>query len=481
MKNTSKALAAAAALMSAGSAFAIDAGTVPASNRLNVSGATATNQALYQLTILASGGLCDTSDIDVYIDTAGGTDATDANDQFMVACNGRAGTPFAGQPILLTKESNGGSNLGTRNVARSTPLAFLNPTAPNCTANINVAAAGSRAAYTLFTGCTGTINAVPDAGVADVEAALFLDSTAADIATLTANPLFQIIFAPAASLNLYRALQASQGLAQDDDPANVPNLTRGQITRIFNGESFTWDEFSNPDGTPFLAGEDVYVCRRGNDSGTQASFASFFLNERCNVSVPGFVPPDTISCQAGGCDWDRGTFGGDFIFAADGSSDVRACLDSRNDNGEFALGVLSTNTSVNNTDRQIRFVGVDGAAPTLQETANGGYHFVTENVLNVRGAGPSGVPGDIVSFIVDNIGTPSVVADLNDGSRNPGGDHGILAVPNGSTIVENAPPVSIATMRTNPVSTFSRSVSGATNNCQPQSATLGGQVIGGNL
>ncbi len=494
MKLTTKAIACAAALAASGSALAIGSNTVPAANQLFVSGATATDQALYQITSLGSNGLCQAGSIDIYIDVSPNPPSlplaalrlTDANDQFMVACTGRAGAgTFGGQSIVIAKESNGGSSRGTGIVARSTPVEFLNPAAPTCAGSVAVAAEGALAAYTLNYGCSGVADQVPDAGIADVEAALFLNT--AGITNLTASPLFQIVFAPAVSLNLYRALQSAQGLTADDDPANAPNITRGQLHRIFAGEAFTWDEFQLPGGADFLPGEDIYICRRGNDSGTQASFASFVMNERCNATVPGIFPPDTGTCEAGGCDWDAATFQNDFIFAADGSGDVRECLDFRNDNNQFAIGVLSTNTTVSlddsdpNTpdDREIRFVGLDGAAATLSSVGNGGFHFVTENVLNERGAGVGGVPGAIVDEIVSIIGTPSIISDLNVGSRNPGGDTGILGRSNGTTIVANAPPVSQADMRSNPVSSFTRSVSGATNNCQPISATADSQIIGG--
>ena len=488
MKTLIKGLAATAAVAVAAPALAVDSSTVPAANQLFISGATATNQALYELAILASGGACEPGTADVYIDTAG-PEATDANDQFMVACTGATGSTLAGDTILYAKESNGGSNNGTRNVARSIALDFLDPAGPGCdVATIAVGASGALQAYTLHTNCSTTISVVPDAGIADVEAALFTTTTAADIAALSPSPLFQILFAPAVSLNLYRAMQLSQGLTQDDDPSNVPNITRGQLEAIFAGVITDWTDFRNADSTPFATGATapgipltrIFICRRGEDSGTQASFTSFVLNERCNASVPSFVDPTTVACKDNGCDWDAATFNTDFIFAGDGSSDVRACLDAKDDQGTYGIGVLSTNTSVNNTDREIRFIGIDGASPTLSSVANGGYHFVTENVLNVRsGDAPTGVAGDQVSFIVDNIGLPSIIAGLNVGSQNPGGDHGVLGIANGTTIVPNAPPVSVATMRTDPISSFTRSAGGSANNCQPISAVADGQILGG--
>ena len=447
MKTLIKSIVAVSAVAAAAPAMAIAPGTVPAGNQLYISGATATNQALYQLTLLAAGGACADGTADVFIDVTQFTlpdpddpqladDATDANDQFLVACTGAAGTTLASLTggVLIAKESNGGSNNGTRNVARSIALDFLNPAAPTCeTDGIAVGDPGGPLEvglpgdadgdglieYVLHTGCTGVTSVVPDAGIADVEAALFTTTTAADIAALTPSPLFQIIFAPAVSLNLYRALQTAQGLPLDDLPTSVPNMTRGQLAGIFNSTIGDWTDFQVDGaagaGPDFATGAtapggfggavtNVFICRRGEDSGTQASFTSFVLNERCNGSVPGFVGPTTAACLDNGCDYVDATFGFDFIFAGDGSGDVRACLDAKNDlggdpldpnapAGVYGIGVLSTNTSVNNTDRRIRFIGVDGAAPTLASVANGGYHFVTENVLNVLGAGPDGRHG----------------------------------------------------------------------------------------
>ena len=497
MKSTLKLAALSVLGLAAGNAVAVTSSDPSAANRVYISGATATNPALYELTILASGGICQSGGINVYIDTATvddppvpPSDLQDANDQFMVACN--AAVPgLVGTPILISKESEGGSNNGTRDVAQSNPLNFLDPANPGCTGSANIPAAGALNAYTLNYGCSNRITQVPDAGFADVESNLFFGG-AANSALLKAEPLFQIIFAPAVSLNTYRALQTAQGLTQDDAPANIPQLTRGQVTAMLNETVLTWDSLSLPGGGAFLPGEDVYVCRRGNDSGTQASFDAFFLNNRCVAAgLPPFVGPTGNGgvlgddCEPGGCDWDAARYGNDFVFAGDGSGDVRACLDYRDSQGQHAIGVLSTNTRYNSTDREFRFIGIDGGVPTLSGAANGGYPFLVENVLNTRVTGaPTGTQLTIANYIRDNAGLPSIVAGLNVSSQQPGGiDTGILSVPLlFGARTPNTAPVSAATMRTNPVSSYTRSVTGAANNCSP-SSTFGegipNQVVGG--
>ena len=261
--------------------------------------------------------------------------------------------------------------------------------------------------------------------------------------------------------------------------------------QFFAGVLIDWTEFSDGVTGPFATGPtapggfggavtDIFVCRRGQISGAQAAFAAYVLNERCDATVPTFISPTTISCLGNGCRWSDATFGFDFVFAGDGSADVRACLDDKDDLGVYGIGVLSTAMFVNNDERELRFVGLDGAPPTLSAAANGGYHFVMENVMNVRAeGGPSGVAGAVFSYIVDNIVDPSTIATLNLGTRNPGGDHGILATSDGALVLPNVPPVSVATMRTNPVSSFTQQVAGTVNSCQPASAVANGQVVGG--
>ena len=512
MKTSIKAILGVAALTAASSALAIDPASVPRTSTLYISGATATNDALVQLALLSAGGLCDASagTIDVFVDTAGAAIATDQNDQVMIACTSTASQFTGATDIVLLKESNGGSSRGTVQVALSQAIPFLSKTAPTCSTTGVVVNEAGLEQYTLSSGCTGVENIVPDAGIADVEAQLFLDSSQAVVDGLTATSLLQVIFAPVVTENLYRELQDAQGLALDDTEANVPSLTLGQLHALYSGAITQWNQLQVDGaagaGPDFISGGNVtsptspFVlhCRRGNDSGTQAGFASFFLNERCNATVPAFIPPTqtftTQDCEAEGCDWDPVEFGNEVVFAADGSSDVRNCMDARNDAGFLAIGVLSTNTTIPaetiidpatgetaDTATDYRFIGINGGAPTLSSIANGAYPFVTENVLNVRSSGgPTGNTANIVTFITSQFGQPSIISGLLEVGV-AGGDTGVLAIANGTTIVPNAPPVTPAAMLTNPVSSLSRSVGGSANNCQPQSALPDAQLLNGGL
>mgnify|MGYP000464332713 CR=1 FL=1 len=463
--NLTKQLAA-AALLTLGcvsAAHAINPASVPAANRVYFGGATATDNILENVLILQTGGVCTAGTIDIYRGT----------NQRVIACT--AAIPgLVGQPIAFFKESLGGSGNGTTPVANGTSLQFLdvNNAAFACTSGPTpVAATATLNAYTVRTGCTPSIAQVPGAGVADVEPVL-LGATPAQIGNLTTNGVLGILFNPAVSLNFYRAMQTAQGLALNDLPANVPSLTSAQIRALFTG---FYADFSQFDDLTPPADSTVYVCRRGNSSGTQASFESYFLNQRCVDGVAAFVEPTTTSCLGSGCGWSP-AFAADAVFAGSGSGDVRACLDARNDAGSWAISVLSTETTYNNTDRQFRFIRVDGELPTLESVANGRYSFFTENVINRRNGALNANQSTLVQYLIANLGQPSIIAGINTPFQaNAHGDGGVIAVPNFATIVPNASPVTQAAMRTNPVNSQLRNG----NNCTPP-ISGGNQQSGGN-
>lgn len=449
---------------SVGVAHAINPATVPAANRVYFSGATATDNILENVLILQTNGVCQAGTIDIYRGT----------NQRVIACN--AAIPgLVGQPIAFFKESFGGSGNGVNPVANATNLQFLDVDNPafSCAAPTTVAATTTLNSYTQRTGCTPNVARVPVAGIADVEPRL-LGASQAQINNLSTQGVLGIVFAPAVSLNLYRALQQAQGLATNDNPENIPNLTSPQVRALYNGFYADWSQFD--DLGPFLPADTaVYVCRRGDTSGTQASYESFILNQRCVDGVTGFVEASTPACEVPGCNYTNAAFGNDQVFAGFSSGDVRLCLDDRNDQGRFAVGVLSTETTYNNTDRQFRWTRIDGAPPTLEAVANGRYTFFTENTINRRNGALTANQTTVVNYISANLGQPTVIAGVNAPFQaNPHGDGGVIAVPNFGTIVPNASPVSQADMRTNPVNSQVRNG----NNCTPP-ISAGNQQSGG--
>ena len=475
-----------ACILVATNAPAISPGSVPAGNQLYLPIISGTG-SLFRELFTGAASPCEPGSIDVFVDDPSAVDfLNDAADFFSVACLGASSAgALAGAPLLFSSQSQLNDTDLNRAVARGTAVAFLATGAEACTGSVAVPAAGGRLAYTLNTGCAGRANQAPEAAVSRLDPGLSLLLTAADQAALTAQPLFDVVFAPAVSENLYRQLQLAQGLIPDDLEDNVPSLTTSQLHRIFSGEAFTWDEFTDASGGSFLTGEDIYICRRGNSQPTQGIFDAALLYGRCNVSVASFIQPDDLSCLASGCTYTRGgADAAEFIFAGQATSDVSACLDEHNDLGDHAIGILTTNLAIGGADQQYRFLGIDGAPPTLQSVANGDYDLFAAVLLIEGLTSGTAVQQAALGYVRENYATVGVIAASNATIvRNPGGDHGLLAAPQSAStftsVTPNAAPVTEAAMRVNPVNGQVRTLTGTYNFCHPPTAAFGAQAVGG--
>ena len=116
---------------------------VPADNRLFISGGSADELALLRLALFST-GLCEPSTATVYTDSPTAIDAFDYVQLFMVSCSAAAGTPFAGQAVLIAKESARGEEsiaALAQNVATAT---FLSADAPDCApSSVSFSASGT--------------------------------------------------------------------------------------------------------------------------------------------------------------------------------------------------------------------------------------------------------------------------------------------------------------------------------------------------
>ena len=277
----------------------------------------------------------------------------------------------------------------------------------------------------------------------------------------------QIVQAPAVTLGLYRALQLSQGFPQDDVAENTPSLTSSQLVSILIGTVDDWSDFRTSTGSSFAEGPtapagfggavtQIFMCRRGEDAGIQSYYDATILSRRCNPSAAPFVSPTDLSCLNAGCQFSS-SFQFDFVFAGISDEDVISCLDSREDQGLFAIGFLPTNTSTIGAGREFRFIGLDGSRPTLASVANGNYDGVATPQLNGKiGAAPTGIAGELFSLISALFGLPENIVPFNRSYQNPNGDNGFLARFDATSVLPNQPPVSQSTMRTRPVSVFTR-------------------------
>jgi hypothetical protein len=484
---------------------------------LNVyfSGATATDNVLENLLIAGTGGVCQDNgnpadpSIDIFRVT------TSNQQQRVIFCDVRAGITglTAGTDLAFHKESIGGSSNGVVPIARSLQLPFYNmaSAATQCTRGAApVAAANGLLAYWNWTCPVSTVLQNPNGGISDTEPHLAFDVlTTAELARISPfTRSAHVVFGVPVNLNLYRALQAAQGLPQDDLPANTPSLTRSQIRGIYAGRLTNWTQFIVGSGQNLVqaavaggrpapdniagandpdapADDAVFVCRRVGTSGTQASYETYWLNQRCdairgNGQSPAFVPPDDGSTEAQGAAPNT-TVNGGRVNASEGSGDVRNCFGYHQTNGSWAIGTLSTEVT-SSQFANLRMVRVDGALPNLASVANGDYDFFTEGTINrlrVAFGGvnpPSGDVLDVLTFVEGNLGRESLLAVVNQSFQGrPWGDGGSLGI---HGLYGNSAAVRLQTdgelasvagsMRDNPVNTQSRALNaGRTNNCYP--------------
>ena len=496
-------------------AHAVTPGAVPSANRVYVSGATATDNALKALFLRAGTGtapaVCRSpttataGTIDVYID---GTDVT-KNTSTAILCtlNVAVGSLAAGSNVALVKESAGGSDRGTVLVAEATAITTFRSLddLTGCSAGTTVTANSntsfpSHQEFVLHSGCTASQSPAVNAqiGVADVDPQLFNVGTSAitkaQISRLTADPLYQPMFGVAVSLNLYRALQRAQGKTLDDTGANLPTLTTGQVRYLFQdlGAQSWGDAVVSSTGVPITdtsftngvtVSSQVYVCRRGDESGTQASTAQYFFNERCALAAGAQKFANATNAdQQNGEVFTRASSEAFTVFANKGSGDVRTCLDAHNDVDHFAIGLLGSESVYNGPGSlgglahaadgtgQWRYVALDGRKPTLEEVANGHYDFVMENVLNRRKSAYNGFPVisgpqlAVYNYVKSSFANIDVIKTLLITANTHGTTGGLAG---GLSGIPNAVPVSTTTLLANPVSAFTKSPNGTANNCGP--------------
>jgi len=529
IKKASALGAAVATALGAHSAWALDAVTTYADTAhtaiVYFAGSTATDQSLEESFLLITGGLC-TNANPSGDDFAASTriDVYRAANQKAVVCTKRSGVGSAFTKMVFFKESNGGSGNSMKSVT-NTKLDYLDIAQVQgtftCSTSTDVAHTTTLMSYENHTGCslrTGTNGQVPDGGIADVEPAL-LGLTPTQASQLTTRSVFGVVFSPAVSLNLYRALQEAEGKDKTkDDDANMPSLTESQLRSIYNNQIQDWGQLLNSAGVPITtvkpaagatttvgpAGGDgtVFVCRRGASSGTQASFQSQFSRQGIvtNPVVAGvttFVEPDDPGQIAAPVSWTTDTManGSVRVWGLNSSGDAKNCLDAFHDQNHWAIGVISTEgtyslddgvatienplptTTTDAAPNEWRWIKTQGVAPTLMNVANGNYDFFTETVVNESSTFAGTDAHNLITSLLTTMGSPSSIAGINVAHRNTHGDGGLLAIPGSPPTL----PVTCATMRTNPTNTQRRTINLSSPNNKVDSWELSSSVAGGSL
>ena len=274
---------------------------------------------------------------------------------------------------------------------------------------------------------------LPVGGFSDVEAALFpaaLGGGNVSSKGTEAQANIGQVFGVAVSTNLYRAMQAAQGInsAADTnfDPALAPNITSQQYAAIIDSDvgSAYKQDWSLLAGTAG-AGKKVILARRVPTSGSQAASNAFFLRTPCVDAVQGNLAPATAA----------DTIPGVFEVSENASTgNVKTTLTAANTAGNFAIGVMSAendwsleSATASPLANGYRWIKVDGIHPeTATDFTNplngrgnarlsavtGNYPFHMETRYFVANTA-TGFGANIVPTIAAKLGNPPTAAACN--------------------------------------------------------------------
>lgn len=448
---------------------------------------------------------------------------TTSGEQFVAyACNSNTSPSV---PIAFIKENNAGSGNGLGPVGGNTALTYplltgTNTFAASCTAATHAAVTATvngtsttvGGAYTAYT-CSGeTLTTLaPNLGFADVDPALFGKSASGF--GITVGPTVDLVFAPAVSLGLYRALQTAEGLPTDDLLADVPNMTKGELSSIFTGQTTDWSFLTGSAGTalgsqsvqfgnssPTLGTFEgqkttpsstvVHVCRRDDFSGTEKTMETYFgglanNGGSCLSGVNNWVLSSNSELLGSG--W-ANTQTTSTSYANSSTGNVLKCLEANDSVGQFAIGYASVDNAfgTNGTPQQstlaadFRYIKVDGILPSIENAASGRYPVFAQSVFAIpsstsqanslkrSGANANALALQTRITGTTGIGDFNVVAAVNalDQWSSPSFHGGLLAIPS-SINVPVDPTATNATFFSNPVNMYYKTVGGVDTQSNP--------------
>lgn len=435
--------------------------------------------------------------------TAGSLHRYAISNNFVYFCSPDFGTGTGQIPaaagktqLAIYKYSAGGSGAGVQELNDNALLPFLDLTKLATAGTICAAPVTASFGYTTTVGTsvatiattynnvvcnTGTAfvtsvttNANTYIGLSDVEPAFF-DQTGAGFSNLDTSSLTALIFGVPVTRNIRDALQTQQGLtAGSDTEANMPSLTRSQVTSIFTQAggliNQTWAKIGV---TATLSDPKIYVARRVDSSGTQKTFEALIagtqngygFGKSCSIATEPFVTPDSGTTTGdAAADCNLAASSAPIIFAGSGGGDVRTCLINHHAQNRGAVGMLTTEDKAGTNNW--RFVKVDGVTPSQANVAAGRYQFYTDTALNTRtNVNPTASAFYYSTFLTrftSDLGTTAIINAINGGSQSWGGAAGLM-----TKFVSGTPDFTGAT----PVNPWNRLVGNSTlDNCQQPKA-----------
>jgi len=529
-------LAAAVAMACGGSAVALPLSSFNEASAtqitLRVGGSTAHDKGLINMMALTASGsvFCVPGTLDVYT-----TGTASPGNWMLMTCSSGANSGYGaggGKTIAILRNGNFGSGAGVSHLVKGTTAAtdvagasvvstYLNPTnsAVN-TAATTVAATDGLSSYQLHLNVpTSTlVTALADVGITDEEPKLFQSVfnpalTTTEINALQVKGISSVIFGVPVSNVLYRRLQALQFATDSSCHPNqfasvtnastssvtltgsnfaeacAPSLSRDTLTALYTGTIADLTSITSANNAtetaasvaPYgqLTDPTLYIARRVATSGTQLASQAFFGGQGCATGSPAHLTSSTAR-----------------VSMLSSSGNVRTALQTRNTNGQAALGVLST--ELNSTaSTGFHFIKVNGASPTVLNAVKGSYNFYYESALNYRkstiggAAALAGNKKNVADAIATRLGNPASVKLLNasfkldntlgtDASQGRGGllANGVanVAVQPVSPYISTDTATATNDVNARPVATATRGLTGSPNACLNPMSTSASQA-----
>ncbi len=471
LKALSAAIAAASLLVFSQGSMALPANS-PITVSVNVSGSSAQDTMLQQFI----SSLCTTGSYTLFSYNGSTSNYWAASCTLKNQLTAPSGATIAANTnVMYHKTSANGSIVGVLPLIEGATAPFL---------AVNAASCGTG------TSCTTLTNVIPDAGVSDVDPAMFTGINASPFyspGSVTSTAKLTIVDGAAAvmgvavSANLYEALQVAQGLAptatctvgEYDKEACMPNLQASQLANIASGQIQTWDQityngnalttFAGAKGVPAITDNMVHICQRESGSGTNAVVYSKILNAPCDAQSFGAAFENSAN---GGPNVEvMSTTGNeesclsDFANGTNLGKDINGAGDNAASVTGWAIGWASSDRN-NAASIAYRFVKIDGFAPTLANAFNGNYKLVGESTFQwLTKNGVSGDPLTLVSHLAANEANPTNVGIYDALKTQPFGQGGFLSNSNAG--------FGSAVNTTTPVWSYSHAANGtALDNCK---------------
>ncbi len=366
--------------------------------------------------------MCQTPTVNVFYDNG----ATPGNNHRAYYCTTKTTlTPasIAGKKVLFNNRASGGSAYGVNPVADGLLIAKM-------TVDSTCAATGNVYPVVPQYTCANTVNAIPDAGVSDVEPNIFVPINLPP--AFPNKPTYPQTIAAAT----YSEAAVGYGIALTDSVLNAPasqlNLTRSQVTSMLTGSYQTWDSINAS-----LAGKPVIICRRAPGSGSQAAMNAYFNGVPCllgSAIQPFDHTANTVTNGSAYTVIENGTTGG-----------VISCMNAANNGGPVtvtepnpvvgqppvsvtytlpagsaAIGIIGLEKTRGAADKW-NFAKLDGIDANMVNAANGSYDFYVEQTIQWRTVAVPGVPAAtalagaklaFMSKFKDLAGDPTVLAGI---------------------------------------------------------------------